>query len=409
MLGMSSPPSAWLPASSGGSSTKPAVRPCKAQRLDLNLWFMSAICVCGLFVNLWMIGVNQRLRSIDFNQFYASSRLAGTGHLYDWAKLRKLELETGEEVPTGRLPVVAYGYKILGSLPYETARGLWLAGSIAALLLAALLWPGVPRSATLVAMAGSTPAAMLIYYGQDVPFWLMFFGLGLLFLRAEKPIAAGIAFSLCISKYHLASGIPMMLLATRSWKALAAGASATAALGAACFLIEGPQWPVQYLQMLKMPGFSPGPERMPSLYGIASWLDGTTAIEITGAVVIVVLLWRLCRDTTEIGVAGAYAAACGLLLAHHTYAGDCVLLIPLLLVILCRSHAPFWLQLWALLLVSPFPALLLGSSIPWLGQILIVGFVVSALIAQGLRNEIAAIAGSDRQNFRIAKAAAETE
>jgi hypothetical protein len=352
----------------------------------LNLTFAS-ICLCGLILNLWMMVTGKTERSIDFNQFYSAGRLAGTGHLYDWARLRSLELQRNDEAPTARLPIVAYGHKILGRLPYETARNVWLILSVGALMVAGLTWPDVPRLPTSLAIASSAPAAMSLYYGQDVSFWLMFYALGLLLLRKERPIAAGIAFSLCIPKYHLAVGIPILLLATRNWKALAAGAAATLALLASCFFIEGPDWPRQYLGMLQLSKFSPAPQRMPSLYGLASWTPSALVLETVAGAVVAWLLYRACRMTAGNGFAGAAAAASGLLLGHHAFAFDCALLIPLLTLTIFCPPTSVPLQAWALLLVSPAPALLFGSPFPWLGQLLAVGFVVAALVACNLSSK----------------------
>ncbi len=330
--------------------------------------------------NITLAVLNRTGWGVDFNQFYSAGRLAGTGHLYDWEALRKIETENGLEVPTARLPVVVYGFKILGSLPFAVARSIWMACSLAALLVFAA-WPGARRLLMLGALAWSMPVALVVLFGQDVPLWLMFFTGGLLFIERKRPWAAGVAFSLCICKFHLALGIPIMLAAQKRWRTLIAGAIAVVALIAACFLIEGPEWPRQYAKILQMPALSPAPERMPTLYGIASWLPWTAAIEAVCAVAIVLLLWAACQSSTDLGMAGAAAAACGLLLGHHAYAGDCALLIPLSVMTLQRQSAPPWLKAWAVLLLSPAPTLLLVSQKPLLGQVLIAAFVITAVIA----------------------------
>jgi hypothetical protein len=341
----------------------------------------TVVCALGLAFNIWFAVLNKTGWGVDFNQFYAASRLTGTGHLYDWDALRKVEAENGLEVPVGRLPVVLYGYKILGSLPYAVARPIWMAGNIAALVFFAACWPSTRRWLMAVALACSMPATLVVLFGQDVPFWLMFFTAGLLLMERKRPWSAGVAFSLCLCKFHLALGIPVMLAAQRRWRTWIAAAIAGVGLIASCFLIEGPEWPFRYAKMSHMPAFSPAPERMPNLYGIASWLPWTAATEVVGAVAIVLLLWAACRGGTDLGTAGAAAAACGLLLGHHAYAGDCALLIPLSVLTLQRQGAPPWLKVWAVVLLSPAPVLLLVSQKPFLGQMLIAAFVVTAIVA----------------------------
>ena len=93
-------------------------------------------------------------------------------------------------------------------------------------------------------------------------------------LSKEKPWLAGVAFALCICKFHLALGIPVLLVARKQWKALIAGAGTFALLIAACFLIEGPGWVRHYLENSRLPSFSPAPERMPTLYGLSAGYPG---------------------------------------------------------------------------------------------------------------------------------------
>ena len=342
---------------------------------------VAAICALGLAFNIWMAVLNRDGWGIDFNQFYAASRLAGTGHVYDFEALRKIEAGRGPEMRTGRLPVVIYGYRIISHLPFEVARAIWLAGSIAALLLFAAFWPGTRRWRMMLALAWSMPAALLLLYGQEVPFWLMFFSVGLWLMEEKRPWSAGVAFALCICKFHLALGIPIMLAAQRRWKTLIAGTMACLALIGLSFLIEGPDWPRQYAKIFSLMGvFSPAPERMPNLRGVASWLPWATAVEIVSAVAMVWLLWAVCRGGTDLGTAGAAAAACGLLLGHHGYAGDSALLLPLCVLTIQRPGAPSWLKAWAVVLLSPALALLLVSQRPFLAQILVVAFVVTAIL-----------------------------
>jgi len=340
------------------------------------------IGVAGLLINLKIVGANPIYEGVDYNQFYSASRLAGTGHLYEWDALQKLEAENGYLVPTGRLPVVLYGHKILSVFPFPVARILWMALSLAALLVTVLTWPGANRPLLAAAFACATPITLAVFFGQDIPFWLMFFSLGLLLLERERPRAAGAAMALCICKFHLALGIPILLIAQKRWKALIAGAVAVAALIGFSFLIEGPEWPLRYRTMATMPIFSTGPKRMPSLRGAAEFLPWPVAAEIGSAAAVAALLWLASRRTSEVGPAGAAVAACGLLLGHHTYVADCSLLIPLAAMTVQDGRAPVWRKAWASVLLTPVPALMLGAVNPSpLTQLLIDGFVVAALIS----------------------------
>jgi len=340
---------------------------------------MTVACLLGLTLTVLAVVFDRSgAFGIDYDQFYSASRLAGTGHLYDWELLRKLEKV---EMPLGRLPVVVYGHKLLGSLPFPVARAIWMAGNIVAFLIFAAIWPGAHPRLILLYLASSMFMGAVLLYGQDVGFLAMFFAAGLWLMEKKRPWSAGVAFALCICKFHLATGIPVMLLAQKRWRALAGGGIAVSALLAACFSIEGPQWPLQYWKMVKPPAMAGGLERMPNLHGLACWLPWASAAEILGVAGIVWLLWRACRRNPDPGTAGAAAAACGVLLAIHSWAGDCSMMIPLAVMTIRRASTPRWLRFWAWALVSPLPLLLLISQMPFLGQILIVGFVASAVYA----------------------------
>jgi hypothetical protein len=336
--------------------------------------------VLGLAFNLRVALLNHTGWGIDFNQFYSAGRLTGTGHLYEWDALRDLEARHNSQVPTGRLPVVLYGHKILGRLPYRVAQSVWMALSIAALIVFAFAWPSATRPIMMLALAWSMPATLALLFGQDTPFWLMFFAAGLRLMDRNRPSSAGVAFSLCICKFHLALGIPVMLVAQRRWRTLIAGAISVLVLIAASFLIEGAQRPLRYAKMSQMPAFSPTSDVVPTISALTSRLPWPTAAEFAGAIAIVLLLWVVCRRNLDLGMAGAAAAACGLLVGHHALFADTVLLIPLAVLTIQGQNVPLWIRAWAALMLSPLPFLLATAwQKPLLWQALIPTFVVTAV------------------------------
>jgi hypothetical protein len=341
-------------------------------------------CAAGLAVNLWVAVNNRDGFGVDFNQFYASSRLAGTGLLYDWDSLSRLEAEHAPTVRNSRLPVVAFGEKLAGCLPYPTARAVWLAGSLIAILVFALAWPGLSRPLTAVALCWSMPVTLGLVLGQDTPFWLLFAATGLLWLSRGRPRLAGAVFTLCICKYHLAVGLPILLAAQKRWKALASAAAAGAILLGACFWIEGLAWPLRYWEAINHPDFSPAAPRMANLRALAWWLPWPGVVEAVLAILVAYLLWSFCRRTQCLGLAAAGAAAAGTVLGHHGHVHDYALLIPLLVFTLQRPAVPAWLKYWAVLLLTPVPTLLVVTSRPLLGQIAVVGFVIAALLRECL-------------------------
>jgi hypothetical protein len=346
------------------------------------------VCIAAIALNVRIVGLDSAHLGGDYNQFYSASRLIGTGHLYDWDALRKIEAENGVQMPTGRLPIVLFGHKLLGGLPFRTAWHVWTAMCVVALAFFATFWPGGQRLPMIAALVLSIAATYDLLVGQDDSFWLMSFAAGLVLMEKKRDWSAGVAFSLCICKYQFALGIPIMLVAQKRWKTLISGAAAALALFAAGFLIEGPGWVVQYAKMLRLPLIVGVPEHMASVWGLASWLPWPHAIELIGIAGILGMLWWECRGNRDLGMTGAAAAACGLVAGHHTYLYDCTLMIPLTVLTFRRQYVPSWLRFWALLMLTPIPVLLLISREPFLGQLLIVGFVVTATYSAGrdLRN-----------------------
>ncbi len=350
------------------------------RRKSLFGFIIALLAIPGLMFNLWPVLSSWTAWGVDYNQFYSGGRLVGTGHVYDWDALRKVEAEHGPEVPTGRLPVVLYGHKLLGLLPYDIARCLWTVGGVAAMIAFSAFWPGTRRLYMMVALAWSMSGTLALLFGQDLPYWLMFFTAGLVLIERKHPVSAGVAFSLCVCKFHLALGIPVMLVSQKRWKTLIAGAVATFVWLACCFVLEGTQWPMQYMKFEKMPSFSPAPQRMPNLHGLVSWFPWPNALETISALAILFLLWLVCRRATDVGAAGAAAATCGFLVSHHSYGGDCTLLIPLAVLTIQRQGAPSWMKIWAGIMLSPVPVVLLISEQSFVSQALIVGFVVTAVL-----------------------------
>jgi hypothetical protein len=339
---------------------------------------LALLCLPNVIFNLRM-PLDKGNSAIDFTQFYAASRLAGTGRLYNTDELLRIEKQyDGPPIPCGRLPVVSYAMRALSWMPFNAARSVWLALGLAGLLGFALWWPAASRAAMFVALASSIPVGIILVVGQDTPLFLLCFAAGLALIERRRPVLAGTVFALCLCKYHLAIGLPIALAAQRRWKTLAAAAGAVAGLLAACFLIEGPGWPLGYLAVLRNPLFSVADSRMPNLRGVAYWLPGSAAIEAAGAVVVAVLLCLACRRNPPIGWTGSLTAAASLILGHHAYASDCVLLVPAALVGLQRP-LPAWLKMWGVLLATPVLTLALVSNAPYIGQWMVVAYVVSAL------------------------------
>ena len=92
-------------------------------------------------------------------------------------------------------------------------------------------------------------------------------------------------------------------------------------------------------------------------------------------------------------MAGAATVACGLMWGHHGYGYDCILLMPLA-VLMLEKPGPLWMRIWAALTLTPVVIWLLSSSQRWTiiwGQVLVVGFVFAAMAVEERRVSAARI------------------
>jgi len=334
---------------------------------------MLAVALTGFAFNLVFFLANDNR---DFNQYYAAGKLVGTGHLYDWDAIRTLELQYNENViPFGRIPAFAVAIKPFTWVSYKLARALWLGAGIAALAAFVMLWPVSSRARACAAVCWSLPAALCLSLGQDSILFLFFATCGLKLLLRGKEFWAGAAFSLCAGKPHLALLVPVFLAGKNKWKALLGAVVGGLIITSVSFAAEGLAWPAQLLSLMQLPQFDPAPFRMPNLRGLLEPLGGGLLLEVTVAGLVMVVVWFISRRAA-LPVGASLALAGGLQIGHHSYAYDGVLLLPALLLVFETPH-PAWMRLWAMVLFSPIPYLLLAiRHSEWPGHLLISGFVL---------------------------------
>ena len=341
-----------------------------------------AVALLGLLISV-PAGVSQA-HSSDFHQFFAAAQLAGTGHLYEFERIRALE--TGYmtyPVPCARLPVYAFVFRPLTWLPRGAARALWFLVNWAAIIGSVFLLPFPDRRHAWLALCWSIPLAVALFCGQDTPLFLLFMASGAYLLRQRRDFPAGLAFSLAAGKFHLALALPVFLLATRRYRALAGGAAGGAALLGASLAIEGPGWPSAWLALSRIPEFSGAIEKMPNIYGLTHRLSGGTLAE---AVLCVGLLWAVYAvarsNPREIGLWLALAA--GLLTSRHAFLYDCLAVLPLAIYQITRGTGALRVWAWVVLL-PPVYFLLAWERYSLIPQIAITGFVLASAAALVLR------------------------
>ena len=80
--------------------------------------------------------------------------------------------------------------------------------------------------------------------------------------------------------------------------------------------------------------------------------------------------------------AKALGTACGLLVSHHAYCYDALLMLPALLLAYEEPH-PEWLRTWALVLFTPVPYLSLLSNADLPGHLTVSGYIMGFMGAMG--------------------------
>ena len=294
---------------------------------------LAACFAClGIVAMVAMALTNRDSWNVDFTQFYIAGSLVGTKHLFDWPTIQALEFKySSTAVPYIRLPFFALLFKPLSSLPYSVARALYLSIELAAWAGFVALWPFSKRRWAWIAACWCAPAAIGLAFGQDTVLFLFFAALGLRLLASgRRDFWAGVAFSICAAKPHLAVLLPLVLIAQAKWKALLGGLAGGGAIVALSFAADGLDWPVRYLALARLPDFEHAVNRMPNLRGLLTFFGAGLSVELLlGALLALGIFLIARRVPLQCGMALALAG--GLMLSHHSYVYDCVVLLPAIL------------------------------------------------------------------------------
>jgi hypothetical protein len=266
----------------------------------------------------------------DFLQLYAGARLARTSGLYDIEASKRIHVEvTGSWYPSvywSRLPWYALILSPLGNLPYQTAYRLWIAMNAIAvgawLLWYARLWPPLPMLAAL-----SVPLVLNFANGQDAGLVTACAGFSVLLIRRNRSFLAGLVLALCSIKFHLFLLLPVALIVHKQWRVLWGGLAGGAVLAMLSVLTNGWAWPWQFLKLVSSPELHPYSDRMPTIYGLLSllgfnrlWLE-----LLLSAGVVLWFTWLARKHSLEVALGLSFVG--GLLISHHAYLADTLLLL----------------------------------------------------------------------------------
>lgn len=295
------------------------------------LWVLAPLILAGFgFRAASILRVDWQMLCPDFPVFYAGGKLAGTPDLYSAERARAIQRELVPCVPENavfiRWPFFAGVMSGLARLPYSEARLGWGILSVAALAAFVWLWPA-PRPLTLLACAWSVPLVWNLAMGQDVTFLMLWLAAGVALAARGRQFLAGLVLSLCVAKFQLFLLAPLLLLRWRMWRTMLGVLAGLAGLVALSFLISGWNWPLQYWRAISSPVMDPNPSMMPNIAGLASLAAHGRLLEIACATLAAAtVVWIVYHATPEIGLAAVIIG--GLLVSHHAYPADALIVLP---------------------------------------------------------------------------------
>jgi Glycosyltransferase family 87 len=331
----------------------------------------------------------------DFMNMYTGARLVGSPDQFRSERYAEDELSvtgfvSADQARYLRLPVFAFALRPLTGLPYPTAYYVWQALSFTALVGFVALWPGGGRGLLLLAACWSFPLMVNFVNAQDVTFLLLFLVLAWRY-HASLPWVAGICFALCALKFHLFLLVPVLLIAQRKWRVLAWGAATLLVLLAASTAVSVSRWIPQFIGIAFTSGANPYDYAMPNLHALVNGLPNALRWELAGdALVIAAVAWFASRSRFSMAFSATLIG--GLLISHHAYFSDALVLLPALLIIMRDVHS-MTLRLLAGVLLSPLPFLVypkvpFTAPVPVLSVLLLIGLVLNEWIEAKSRIEI---------------------
>ena len=318
--------------------------------------YLSALLVLELII---CFGFRSSIRSgaIDFRGYYTAGYMLRTGRahlLYDYPTEQYLQNTLVAPAPLTLLffapPFAALPFAPLSLLSYRSAFSVLLAVNLAMLLLAARIMRPHLRAltcrwrptATLLFLA-FLPAGLTLVMGQLSIALLVIACFAFILLEAERPLLAGLVFSLALIKLQVALPVALLFFLWRRWRftlGFLLGAALLSALSAA---IVGPGNLPSYLHSIThtsalagtqlQSAVGIGPRRMANLYGLFFTLSPTNrlATVLSAAASIAVLAWAATRKPSL-----PLALLAGILVSYHLYLCDLTLLL-LPISLLCDS------------------------------------------------------------------------
>ena len=159
-------------------------------------------------------------------------------------------------------PLTASLYAPFALLPYAGAAVAWTVASLGLLVLSGLLLrrltPSIARDdrrVFFIAFAASQPVIQLLGSGQDTAISLLLWCAGAYLALGRRDAAAGVTFALGLFKPQLFLFPPLVFLALRRWRSLAAWLAASFAIAGVTLLVFGASGVRGWLAILRSPEY----------------------------------------------------------------------------------------------------------------------------------------------------------
>jgi hypothetical protein len=199
---------------------------------------------------------------------------------------------------------------------------------------------------------------------------------------------AGMALALGLIKWNLF--LPAPILLWRRWRAAWYAAGAAIALVALSTAIAGRNWFSTYFAATLPQGNDLVPYRMPNLHGL---FYRAAAVEYA-ATAAILLAVALLAPRLDFPHGFCVAMAAGVLVSHHAYVYDLVLLIPVILIVMHLENVPAVLPACLILLLSPVTVVLSQhAAIAWLTPMILLAALALLLRGAAGRHSIRKIEG----------------
>jgi hypothetical protein len=232
---------------------------------------------------------------------------------------------------------------------------LWTALNIVMLASSAILlktrMPQFAAAPPLVLGVGTTaffPTAMALIQGQDVILLLLLFVMAVICIDQRKDAVAGALLGVGLFRPQFVVPV-LILLALRRWRVLIGFVPVAVILAGITVAIMGWSGPLDYARfVLHLEGTEArafGPEAVPNLRGLILKIPGLNAaglpahllIFVSSITVLLLALWRIRNGRDSLLFVSALAVVTTILVNYHSLVYDLSLLLPMALLLLCRT------------------------------------------------------------------------